>query len=379
MKRLRTIKIVASAANLFAALFLSARADEVDDFITARMQERHITGLSLAIIQDGKIIKAKGYGFTDGSGRIPVTPTTLFQAGSISKSVAGMGALHLVQEGQLSLDADVNTQLHTWKVPENEFTKDSKVTLRGILCHAAGLTVHGFPGYATNAPVPSLVEVLNGVKPANTAAIRVDIAPGTKFRYSGGGYAVMQQMMIDAARKPFPELMRDTVLKPLGMTNSTFEQPLPQMMVSSSASGYYANGEPVKGQWHIYPEMAAAGLWTTTSDLARFEISVQRAVAGDSNPVLSQPMTRQMLANQYPSLSKDDGLGVFAEGSQETLQFWHGGRNGGFDSFMIAYAYVGNGAVIMINANDNAGTIKAIFQVIAKEYAWKAFNVKSLD
>jgi CubicO group peptidase (beta-lactamase class C family) len=148
-----------------------AQADEVDDVIAARMQERHINGLSLAIVQDGKIIKAKGYGFTDKSAQTPVTADTLFQAGSISKSVAAFGALHLVQEGRLSLDADVNTELRTWKVPENEFTKDKKVTLRGILSHSAGLTVHGFPGYPADGPIPALVEVLDGVKPANTPAI----------------------------------------------------------------------------------------------------------------------------------------------------------------------------------------------------------------
>lgn len=358
--------------------FLNTQADEVDELITTRMQERHITGLSLAIIEDGKIIKARGYGFTDKSARSRVTPETLFQAGSISKSVAALGALHLVQKGRLSLDADVNTELHSWKVPENEFTKDKKVTLRGILCMAAGLTVHGFPGYATNAPIPTLVEVLDGVKPANTPAVRVNIIPGSKFSYSGGGYTLMQQLVIDASEKPFPEFMWDTVLKPLGMTNSTYEQPLPLDRAASAAAGYYASGGEVKGRWHIYPEMAAAGLWTTASDLARFTIGIQRALAGNSNSVISQAMTRQMLLNQYPMISKDDGLGVFVFGSGKTLQFSHGGRNAGFDGFMFAYANVGRGVVILMNANDNKGTINDVVQAIAKKYAWEGFDTNSI-
>src|SRR5262249_32860633 len=161
---------------------------------------------------------------SDREKRIKVMPSTLFQAGSISKSVAALGALHLVEQGQLMLDEDINTRLTTWKVPENDFNKEKKVTLRGILSHNAGLTVHGFPGYAVGTPVPTLVQVLNGEKPANTPAIRVDCIPGSLWRYSGGGYTVMQQLLLDITGKPFPHYMQESVLSPLGMTDSTYEQ-----------------------------------------------------------------------------------------------------------------------------------------------------------
>ena len=262
---------------------LSARADELDNLITSTLHQRHIPGLSLAIIEDGRIIKEQGYGFTDQGGKTPVTPATLFLAGSVSKSVAAVGALHLVEEGRLSLDGNVNTFLRTWKVPENEFTADKKVTLRGILSHSAGVTVHGFPGYAVDGPVPTLVEVLDGVKPANTAAIRVDVAPGSQWRYSGGGYTVMQQMIIDVTGRLFPEFMHDTVLNPLGMTSSTYEQPLPENAQALAATGHLLNGQAVPGRWHVYPEMAAAGLWTTAADLARFAIGLQQALAGTAH------------------------------------------------------------------------------------------------
>ena len=350
----------------FFATPATVQADKVDDVVAAQIQEHEIPGLSLAIIQDGKIIKAQGYGFTDKSGKTPVTTSTLFQAGSVSKSVAALGALRLVEHNRLSLDADVNTKLQTWKVPENEFTKEKKVTLRGILSHSAGLTVHGFPGYAVGKPVPTLVQVLNGEAPANTSAIRADIIPGSKLRYSGGGYTVMQQMIIDVTGKPFPQFMQEAVLKPLGMTNSTYEQPLSEELAATTASGYYPKGKAVKGRWHIYPEMAAAGLWTTASDLARFAISIQHSLGGGSNSGISQSMTRQMLTSQ----KDNDGLGVFLSGDGRGLRFSHGGRDEGFDATMTAFAETGQGAVIMINANDDSGSVSRIVEAIAREYHW---------
>ncbi|MGH7969915.1 MAG: serine hydrolase domain-containing protein, partial [Limisphaerales bacterium] len=208
-------------------LSVSARADKLDQFMQAAMEKRHISGLSLAVIQDGQIVKAKGYGFANRGDGSPVTTSTLFQAGSVSKSVAALGALGLVEAGKLSLDEDVNAKLNSWKVPENKFTKEKKVTLRRILSHSAGLTVHGFPGYAADKPLPTLVQVLDGVPPANTSPIRVDIEPGSKLRYSGGGYTVMQQLVIDVTHEPFDRFMQETILTPLKMTTSTYTQPLP--------------------------------------------------------------------------------------------------------------------------------------------------------
>jgi CubicO group peptidase (beta-lactamase class C family) len=343
-----------------------ARADDVDDLIAARMRERHLVGVSITVINDGKIVKAQGYGFTDKSGTTPVTPETLFQAGSISKSVAAMGALRLVQDGRLQLHADVNTQLRTWKVPENEFTKDKKVTLRGILSHTAGLTVHGFPGYAVDGAIPSLVQVLDGTGPANTAAIRVDVTPGSKWRYSGGGYTVMQQLILDVTAEPFPQFMSRTVLVPLGMSSSSYEQPLPPAKAAAAATGYKANGDEVHGRWHVYPEMAAAGLWTTPTDLARFAIVIQQSLAGEATPVLSQATTRLMLTEQ----KEHDALGVFLDGKGDALRFTHGGRDEGFDALMLAYAHVGKGAVVMLNANENKGAMTDVMNAIAKQYGW---------
>jgi CubicO group peptidase (beta-lactamase class C family) len=325
-----------------------------------------MVGISIAIIDDGRIVKANGYGYTDRTRTTRVTPETLFQAGSISKSLAALGALRLVEDGRLQLDADVNTHLRTWKVPENEFTQDRKVTLRAILSHTAGLTVHGFRGYAAGQPVPTLPQVLDGANPANSDPVRVDTVPGTTWRYSGGGYTVAQQLIVDVTGKPFPQFMAETVLAPLGMTRSTYQQPLPQSLAPSAATGHLPDGHPVPGRWHVYPEMAAAGLWTTPSDLARFAVAVQRSLAGHPDAPLSQSTARLLLTEQ----KNGNALGVFLEGNGQTLRFGHGGRDEGFDALLIAYAHVGKGAVVMINANENDGTVKNIVNVIAKRHGW---------
>lgn len=340
--------------------------DELDTFVRAQMAQRRVPGLSLAIIEDFRIVEARAYGITEAGGQDPVTPTTLFQAGSISKSVAALGALQLVEQRKLSLDGDVNRALTTWKLPASAFTTTKPVTLRGLLSHSAGLTVHGFPGYAPDAPMPTLVQVLDGTPPANTAPVRVQAEPGTRWQYSGAGYTVMQQMMIDVTLEPFPEFMRRAVLSPIGMTSSTFEQPLPPALATLTASGHVADQAPVQGRWHVYPEMAAAGLWTTPSDLARFAIEVQRSFAGRSSKVISPAMTRRMLTVERDG----DALGVFVQGTGRSLLFNHGGRDEGFDASLNALAETGQGFVVMINANDNSRMLNRIAGVVAKRYGW---------
>lgn len=360
------IRLAAVALTLLSAS--CAHADPVDDVVKAEMQRRQIPGLSIAIIDGGKIVKAQGYGVTERGGSTAVTPATLFQAGSVSKSVAALGALHLVSQGKLALDEDVNQKLLSWKVPDNQFTADKKVTLRGLLSHTAGLTVHGFPGYASDAPVPSVTQVLDGAKPANTPPIRVDFTPGSKWRYSGGGYTVVQQLVTDVTGKPFAAVMHEAVLKPMGMEASSFAQPPLAATAGATAAGHYDDRKPVAGRWHIYPEMAAAGLWTNPSDLARFAIGIQHSLAGTANPVIPAALTRAMLTDQKDG----DGLGVFLKGAGKTLEFSHGGRDEGFDTQMRAFAETGQGVVIMINANDNSLMMQRIIAAISRQYHWPA-------
>ena len=369
MKLARIVSLLLVCAAPAVGLHAQASPrDSLDVFIRAQMARRHISGLSLAIIQDGRIVVARGYGVTDEKTRTPVTTATLFQAGSISKPVSALGALRLVEAGRLTLDGDVNAALTSWKVPDNTFTATDKVTLRRILSHSAGVTVHGFPGYDVSGPVPSLVQVLDGAAPANTAPIRVDATPGAISRYSGGGFTIMQQLLIDVTGTPFPRYLHDAVLGPIGMTASSFEQPLPPDRAALTASGYYVDRTPVGGRWHVYPEMAAAGLWTTATDLARFAIEIQETLAGRGHGVISPAMARQYLTDQKGG----SGLGIVVRGSGNTLSFSHGGRDEGFDAQLLAFAQTGQGAVIMINANDNSRFMGRILDFIGRAYDWPA-------
>lgn len=340
--------------------------DSLDAFIRTQMAMRKIPGLSLAIVDKGKVVYARGYGVSAPGGKTAVSTETLFLAGSISKSVAAVGALKLVEAGTLSLDGNVNDELTTWKVPDNGHTGTEKVTLRRILSHTAGLTVHGFGGYDAGGPVPTLTQVLDGTPPANSAPVRVDTTPGALWRYSGGGYTVMQLMMDDVTHQPFDQWMAANVIAPFGMTRSSFQQPPSAAWAPSMAAGQLAPGAPVAGRWHLYPEMAAAGLWTTATDLARFVIAIQQSYAGTSNPVISQAMTREMLTG----VRNNDGLGVLLDSTSGSLLFFHGGRDEGFDAYMGGYAATGQGVAIMINANDNSGMMRRIYEFVAREYDW---------
>ena len=282
-----------------------------------------------------------------------------------------MAALHLVERGKLSLNQEVNKSLTTWKLPQGAQTKDHPVTLRNLLNHSAGTTVHGFRGYAEGEPVPTLLELLDGKKPANSDAILVAKKPDSEWNYSGGGISVAQLMMSTASGQQFDALMRDTVLAPLDMKHSTFAQPLPPALHALAASGHDDGGIPIKGKWHTHPEQAAAGLWTTPTDLALFAIELQKASAGKSSKVLSQAMAKTMLAR----LKGDYGLGIGVEKSEGRSAFSHGGSNVGFRAMLFAYTDHGQGAVVMSNG-DNGDVLNAdILRAIAAQYGWTNYRV----
>lgn len=331
-----------------------------------RMRDLKVPGVSIAVIDSFRIAWARGYGVREAGGTDSVTTETLFQAASISKPIAALAALRLVQEGKLDLDEDVNRRLTSWQVPENRFTTTQPVTLRRLLSHSAGLTVHGFRGYAATEQVPTLRQVLDSQPPTNSAPIRADTFPGARWRYSGGGYTVMQQLLMDVSGRSFAELMRAYVLGPLGMAHSTYEQPLPRHLARNAASGHRSNGTMVKGKWHTYPEMAAAGLWTTPSDLARHAIHVSLSAAGRSNSVLSRATAAQMLTVQ----SGTYGLGPSLGGQGRDASFSHGGANEGFRAFFIAFPERGQGAAIMTNSDAGGALALEILRAIAEEYDW---------
>ncbi len=335
-----------------------------------QMKRYNVPGVSIAVIDQAAIAWAQGYGVQQAGTTVPVTTQTRFQAASISKPVSAMAALWLVQSGKLELDADVNHSLRSWQVPENEHTREHKVTLRGLLSHSAGLTVHGFPGYAADEEVPSVRQILDGEPPANTQPIRVEHVPGSQLQYSGGGYTVTQQLLEDITGQPFPEFMRSTLLDPLQMDHSTFEQPLPSQYANEAAWAHTGNGRPIDGKWHTYPERAAAGLWTTPSDLARYAIEIIKSSTGGSNKILSVEMTQEMLT---PVL-ENHGLGPRIQKQDDSIQFNHAGSNAGFRCFFVGYTGAQQGAVVMTNGDNGDILIMEIIRSIAHAYGWPDFR-----
>jgi CubicO group peptidase (beta-lactamase class C family) len=337
-----------------------------------RMRFYKTPAVSIALINDGRIEWARGYGVLEAGGKEPVTSATLFQAASISKSLTAMLALRLVEQGKLDLDGDVNQRLVSWKIPESEFTKEQKVTVRRLLAHTAGVTVPGFLGYPVDEALPTVRQILEGEKPANSAPVRVDMTPGLKFRYAGGGYLILQQLMMDVTKMSFPELMQKTVLQKLEMKDSTFQQPLPTELVSRAAAGHLPNGEEIKGRWFVVPEVAADGLSTTPTDLARFVIEVQKSRSGKSNKVLSTASINLMLTPQIENI----GLGFFIDGQGSSARFSFGGANVGYKCRVLGYMNSGQGVVVMTNSENGAELMNEIIRSVAAEYGWPDFHPK---
>lgn len=307
--------------------------------VDQEMARLHVTGASLAFVVDGEIVLARGFGFRETGKPERVDTGTVFLAGSISKPVFSTGVLALVERGVLSLDGDINSHLTSWKVPASRFTDSAKVTLRRLLSHSAGLTVWGFPGYHVDSVIPTVPQLLDGVRPANTAAVRSDTLPAARWLYSGGGITIAQLAATDATAEAFPALMERLVLAPLRMSRSSYANPIAPRLASNAASGHERPDTVVSGGWHVYPEMAAAGLWTTASDLARWGAAHIRWYHGESGGVLSPTMTREMLRPQValprsgPGAAPPGnwhGLGVGLTGSGAGFTFQHGGRDEGF-------------------------------------------------
>lgn len=342
--------------------------------IESRMKHYGVPGVSVAVIKDFKIHWVKHYGVSDKSTQQAVSDQTLFQAGSISKPVAAYGALKLVEQKKLTLDEPVNNKLKGWKIPDNELTKKQAVTLKQLLSHSAGLTVHGFGGYPPHVPVPTTVQVLNGEPPANSAPVIVDLLPGSQTRYSGGGYTVAQKLVTDLTGQAYPKIMNDLVLSPLNMKHSTYEQPLPAKKLKWAAAGYLPNKEPVPGKRHTYPEMAAAGLWTTARDLALFVLDIQKTIQSDGGKVLQKSTVNTMLT---PVVNPNAGLGIFIENKDGEVYFGHGGWDEGFSADMVAHKSKGYGVVIMTNSNHPA-FIEELKFAVAAAYQWDHFVSPSL-
>lgn len=325
--------------------------------ISERLDELGIPGLSVAFAANGEIEWARAYGDADKSQNRRMTTDTYLLAGSISKPVAAIRALQLVEDGVFDLDENINTYLTSWQLPDNEFTLTEKVTLRRILTHTAGLTVWGFPGYDEGDEIPSVVDVLDGK--GNTDPVRVFQEPGKEWMYSGGGYTMMQLAISDTVSSNFQQSLKKNVLDKMGMFGSTFENPLPDTLRGKAATGYRFDGSEVEGKWPIYPEMAAAGLWTTPSELIQYGIEIQKIRQSGTDGVLSHQTVMEMLDAE----SDTHGLGP----SVQEYTFGHGGADEGFRAQLFAWKDLPYAVVVMANS-DNGKIMRELLLSIAYEY-----------
>jgi CubicO group peptidase (beta-lactamase class C family) len=345
--------------------------------LSERMKKYNINGLSIAVIHNYKIEWARGYGYADVAKKRRVTEKTLFQAASISKSLNSVGIMKLVQEKKLDLNSDINNYLVTWKFPYDSVSNNKIITLTNLLSHTGGLTTSGFPGYGKGDTLPTIPQILDGQKPANTKAVRSSVEPGKSFIYSGGGTTISQMIVIDVTHQPYDLFMKENVLDPLGMTASSYTQPPPAAREKLLATGYKPDGSEVPGKYHIYPEQAAAGLWTNPTDLCKYVIETQLSFKGESEKVLTPAMTKLRVT---PVL-EDAALGTFVNSrvSGSFKYFNHNGGNEGFCCTSIGCLNNGEGVTIMTNTDsNNTAILEEIANSVATVYKWKDYYLPEI-
>jgi len=340
--------------------------------LVERMDFYHTPAVSIAVVKNGEIEWARGFGKSDLESNSPTDIETMFQAASISKPIFALAIMKLKERGVIDLDKDVNEYLTSWKIPKNGDWQP-KITLRQLLSHTAGLTVNGFLGYTKDEKLPTIPQILNGKEPANSAKVMVDILPGTKFKYSGGGTMVAQLVITDLLKKPLPEIIEEELFRPLNLKQSVFSQPLPSDFKYKVATAYPYKNDPVSGRHYIYPEIGAAGLWSTPTELATIMIEVQRGLQGNSD-LLKKEMLEEMLTPQ--KFANQIGIGFKIEGKDEFERFGHDGSNVGFLSKFIGYKNSGKGIVVMLNSLEGGNIIDEIMYSVAIEYKWPDYIPK---
>ncbi len=336
--------------------------------IEARMKELNIPGVSIAVFDNNEILWAKGYGLKNKKEGQKVNENTLFQAASISKPIASVTAFMLAEQELIVLDEDVNLKLMSWQVPENKFTITEKVTPRRIMSHTSGLGTSGFQGYHRNDSIPTLVQILDGSEITNSDPVRVIQTPGQSEYYSGGGMQVLQLLLEDVSGKKFSELTEELIFEPIGMRGSTFNHPMSKKLNNFISNGYDSEGKVVSGGYHLYPEKAAAGLWTTPSDLAKFMIALGKSYRGENGGILEQESAKMMM-QRVPNAG---GTGIGIDGKGDAFRFRHSGGNVGFICYAVSFAEKGRGVVVMTNSDNGFPLSHEIVRAISKVYGWPA-------
>ncbi|MFC3551679.1 serine hydrolase domain-containing protein [Lysobacter cavernae] len=314
-----------------------------------RMIHYHVPGVAIAVLKDGKVVQAAGFGVRAAGTQDAVDADTLFSVGSVSKVVTAATTLREVAAGQLDLDRDVNAYLTSWKVPKAPAFGGDTITLRMLMSHTSGLTVWGFEDYLPGEKLPDIVQTLDGIAPARNEPVRIDFQPGTRMRYSGGGITVEQLVLQETSGKSLESLARAQVFQPLGMRRSTYVNPLP-VSLDNVAKAHDKDGQRValpRG-YEAFPEQAASGLWTSANDLGAFVGALIRSYQGKDD-YLPRILATQMMTEVSPSLH---GLGPRLEGSGQTRIFHHGGANDSYRAWIEGHLETGSGLVILTNGSN---------------------------
>lgn len=333
--------------------------------LTERMARAEAPAVAVSFVGPDGLAWTRAAGVLRAGGSTAAGPDTRFLAKSLAKPVTAFATLRLVEQGLLDLDAPLDRYLERWTLPDNEFTRAGKPTLRQLLAHRAGFTVWGVPSYAPGDELPTLVQALKGEPPAEPRAVTIDYEPGTQSRYSGGGYSVLQLLLEDVTGQNFPELMEHLVLAPIGMDHSQFNPGVPDYLQPVTASGH-ENGEQLEG-WEALVQMAAGGLITTAPDMGRFVAEVIRAHAGESE-LMSAGTAREMLTDH----GDGRGLGFVVEGAADSLVFSHTGSGDGFRTLILGVPARGEGLAVMVNADGvRAGELRQeIVRAVAVDREW---------
>jgi CubicO group peptidase (beta-lactamase class C family) len=323
------------------------------------MRKLHIPSGDVALIESGRLAWSHVFGTAPDN--------AIYQAASLSKLVTAVAALRLVDRGVLDLDRDVNDYLTGWRVPENDFTRDHPVTLRQLLSMTAGVGVPGYPGYEPGQKLPTLQQILDGAPPANSPPVRVEAIPGSRYAYSGGGFEIVQALIEATTKVKFQDALQDLLLRPAGMANSYFLQPLPGELVRRAATGHDANGNELPGGWRVVPELAAGGLWTSAMDLAHLSLELERAYRGESGALLTRATAQAMMTQQNGG---PYGLGAAVAGNGKNRVLMKRGQNIGYQSYMLLFPETGQGIVVLTGSDNGTTLATALIRRAAAAYQW---------
>ncbi|MGL1892834.1 MAG: beta-lactamase family protein [Spirochaetaceae bacterium] len=338
--------------NLYSESFFTK--DNLD--IESRMDFFNVPGVSIAVVESGETSWSEGFGTANTD--------SLFQAASISKSITALGVLKLVEDGLLDLDKNINNYLKTWQLEDTIHTRNRKITTRMLLTHMSGISESGLKGYDLEEELPTLDDLLNGK--GHKVSPKPHYFPGLKRRYSWSGYTIIQKIIEDVSGLSFEEYLNNNVLKPIGMTDSHLKQPLPENLKDRAIEGHDLFGEPIEGGWRSYPELAAAGMWSTATDIATFTIEIHKILTTDYEGILSKKSIEQMLSYNDGGW----GLGVSLKFDKKDLIFRHSGKNSGYTNYYISKAFKGESIVIMTNGDNAWKLIMEILHSIENYKSW---------